>query len=199
MRPPVPWAIIRRPAARQQRNWPFKFTPSTRSQSLSGISTMGELSAKPATLTRMSTAPQAAASSNIESTCAAIVTSTAAARALPPDSAIRRAADSAPSKLRSAMVTAAPAAARVKAISRPMPDAAPVTIAHLPSSSIKSSLATILRMRRYAAGPAAAATTGTGACLSMPRISSGYKWQATIRPSGAAASAGVSRLHTGIA
>ncbi len=46
---------------------------------------------------------------------------------------IARAASAAPAELRSRIATEAPAPARCRAISRPMPSAAPVTAAALPS------------------------------------------------------------------
>src|SRR5271170_7338898 len=60
--------------------------------------------------------------------------------ASPPESAISRATASRPSGLRAASASRAPAPAKLRAIARPMPWLAPVTIATWPSSSLSIGL-----------------------------------------------------------
>src|SRR5882762_8651459 len=85
----------------------------------------------PALLTRMSMLPNAATAVAMQApTCVSSVTSMATPMALPvPPSS--DAATSAPAWLRSPMTTLAPSRAKVRAISLPMPLAAPVTTATL--------------------------------------------------------------------
>src|SRR4051812_25466933 len=90
----------------------------------------------PALFTRMSRRPNAATvSSTIRATSAALVTSTATARALAPRSISSRTAASDFLALRAATTTAAPAAARPRAMPSPMPPLPPVTTATLPLRS----------------------------------------------------------------
>src|ERR1700704_2476501 len=86
----------------------------------------------PALLTRMSSRPNAAiAFAMPASTCGSLVTSMATPTARLPDASSSFAAESAPCWFRSAMTTLAPSSANFRAISLPMPLAAPVTTATL--------------------------------------------------------------------
>ena len=133
---PDSWRSMSRAAARQHLNVPFRFTLSTRSHSSSPSSTIGvTFWPNPALFTRMSSRPCVCATSAKNASTAAVdVTSRRAAAAVSPSPARAPATASAFSRCRSAMITAAPLAARVSAMPRPSPCAAPVTTATCPES-----------------------------------------------------------------
>ena len=133
---PDSWRSMNRAAARQHLNVPFRFTFSTRSHSSSPSSTMGvTFWPSPALFTRMSSRPRVCTTSAKNASTAAVdVTSRRAAAAVSPSPARAPATASAFSRCRSAMITAAPLAARVSAMPRPSPCAAPVTTATCPES-----------------------------------------------------------------
>src|SRR5690242_4785428 len=130
MLPPLPCLYIWRSAARVVRKAPSRWMASSCFHLANGNSSSGATIWMPALLTRMSRRPKAlAALAMPASTCSSEVTSIAtpmARRSAPPSS---DAAASAPAWFRSAMATLAPSRRKVRAISLPMPLAAPVTTA----------------------------------------------------------------------
>src|SRR5437870_2615050 len=91
-------------------------------------------------------------SSTSDCTSSALVTSSRAAKAMPPSVRMASTASSAASKLMSAMTTTAPRRARSEERQRPIPDAPPVTIAIL--SLNMHSLVVNQRSRRRRGGRA---------------------------------------------
>ena len=127
---PLPASSIRLPNSRQHQNTPSRFTPITAFQSSSGVSSAGVLRTIPALLTRMCTLLSFAARSRT-----APESVTFSIWKLPP---MLLAAASPTSGFRSAMMTFAPASLSPRAISKPMPCAAPVTSAVFPSNLKRS-------------------------------------------------------------
>src|SRR2546422_4971020 len=150
-----------RAAAREQRNVPVRFTPSTVFHCSIVIVVTGASRWRPALFTRMSMPPHARSiSANIASTSASFETSARIASASIPlaliSSAIFAAASGFETKL---TTTAAPAAPSARATPSPMPEFAPVTSARCPLSgcwSMAGSLSSLFRppldTRAYAAG-----------------------------------------------
>src|SRR5713101_4651154 len=130
MLPPLPCLYICRSAARVVRKAPSRWMASSCFHLAKGKSSSGATIWMPALLTRMSRRPKVLiAFAMPASTCSSEVTSMAtpmARRSDPPSSA---AAASAPAWFRSAMATLAPSRTKVRAISLPIPLAAPVTTA----------------------------------------------------------------------
>jgi len=117
------------------RNDPFTLTAITRSHSASVICSIGFTRRTPALLKRMSIRPQrVAVSSTIRRTSASLETSTSMGNASNPSEQMHRAVSSAPILDRSATPTFAPSRAKAIALARPIPLAAPVTIATFPLS-----------------------------------------------------------------
>src|SRR5216684_1875495 len=78
MRPPLPAAIMSRPARRAQRNWPVRLTEMTLFQSCRENSLAGRMTLMPALFTRMSTGPNVARTlSNARSTASSSAMSAA--------------------------------------------------------------------------------------------------------------------------
>src|ERR1700756_1349068 len=106
----------------------------------------------PALLTSTSIRPKAeTAAATPDSTSASLVTSMARAMTRSPEWSSSSAAARAATKLRSAIATRAPAAAKVRAISWPMPLAAPVTRATLSLRCIRWRSVSVQRMSSCAA------------------------------------------------
>ena len=126
-------AMIR--AARElHKNAPVRLTAMTRSHQASSASRKWRIvSVSPALLTSTSTVPKRRTAVSITpSTWAGTETSAAAAAADPPRAVIAAATASAPAGATSLTTTCAPSSPKRTAIARPMPRAAPVTIATLP-------------------------------------------------------------------
>ena len=102
----------------------------------------------PALFTRMSITPRADnASSAIRRTSSASVRSAGTESAVPPFPPIAWATRAAPAPSRSTQTTAAPSSAKRCAVSRPMPEAAPVMRALLPANLIRDPPYGSLQMR----------------------------------------------------
>src|SRR6267154_6314278 len=127
---------IERSTARQQRNTARRSVPSTKSQSASVVSRNGFSRITPALLTRMSIGPSASSVLlTRRSTPTAWLTSASTSIALEPAAAISpTSCRASPARPRWLTATRAPARANAIAIARPIPLAAPVTSAVLPSS-----------------------------------------------------------------
>src|SRR5262245_19763642 len=150
MLPPVPCSYIWRSAARVVRNAPSRWIASICFHLANSNWSRGATIWIPALLTRMSSRPNAAiALAMPASTCCSLLTSIATPTARLPAPSSSFAAASAPCWFRSAMTTLAPSRAKVRAISLPMPLAAPVTTATLFSRRIGFLLAAnrFLRLR----------------------------------------------------
>src|ERR1700733_3888719 len=131
------WYICRS-AARVVRKAPSRWMASSRFQSANGSSSSGATIWIPALLTRTSIRPKAeTAAAMPDSTSDSLVTSIATAMMRWPDPSSCSAVACAAVAFRSAITTLAPAAANVRAISLPMPLAAPVTTATLSLSCIR--------------------------------------------------------------
>src|ERR1700756_4308382 len=135
---PLPCRYICRSASRVVRKAPSRWMASRRFQSANGSSSSGATIWIPALLTSMSIRPKAdTAAAMPDSTSDSLVTSIATAITRAPELSSSSAAVRAALRLTSAIATRAPAAAKVRAISLPMPLAAPVTTAVFPSSCIR--------------------------------------------------------------
>src|ERR1700728_199237 len=149
MLPPL-CRYICRSAARVVRNAPSRWMASRRFQSAYGSSSSGATIWIPALLTSTSMRPKAATTAAVpDSTSDSLVTSMAMAMACSPERSSSSAAAGPPVESRSAITTRAPAWTKVRAISLPIPLAAPVTIATLSLRFIHSapagSLPSVLR------------------------------------------------------
>src|SRR6516225_1927725 len=132
--PPAPLYICLRQAF-VVRKAPSKWIASIFFQSWNGNSSIGLTIWMPAWLMRMSSRPNRSIVVSIPaSTAAWSLTSIATPAAVPPARSISVAAASADGNCRSAITTFAPSVAKRLAISLPMPLAAPVMMATLPSS-----------------------------------------------------------------
>ena len=123
--------------ARHMRNVPVRLTAMISSHRLSDSSVVWEKEPIPAMLQRLVMMPSSSVlrATDVATACSS-VTSHCRARALPPLSAASSFIFSATAATASSMsrqATAAPSAARRRAVARPMPDAAPVTTATRPS------------------------------------------------------------------
>src|SRR5262245_24741686 len=148
MLPPVPSSYIWRSAARVVRNAPSRWIASICFHLANSNWSRGATIWIPALLTRMSSRPNAAiALAMPASTCGSLLTSIATPTARLPDASSSFAAALAPCWFRSAMTILAPSLAKVRAISLPMPLAAPVTTATLSSRRIGLLLAANRRLR----------------------------------------------------
>src|ERR1700694_648154 len=135
MLPPRPCAAICRRQARVVRKAPSRWMASIRLQSSNRRSTSGEMICTPALETRTSTPPNWATTfATPPSTCFSSVTSMVPPGAAGPSA---RAVSSAPRM--SAMATRAPSCKYRSAMARPIPLAAPVTMATLPCSFMTAS------------------------------------------------------------
>lgn len=133
MHPPPP-SFMALMACRVPTNTPSRFVASTRRQSARLVSVIGRAKAMPAQLTAMSRRPHSArirAIAACQSVCE--VTSSRKASAWPPPAQIASATCAESGSFRSAKATLAPASARRLAVALPMPEAAPVTRATLPT------------------------------------------------------------------
>ena len=120
-------------AARVQRKAPLRFTVRTASQSSSFIRRRRPSRVIPALFTRISTRPNVStARSIIRSESAVTVTLPWTASASPPVDLISAASASTPSGAMSTATILAPSAARARAMLRPIPRDAPVTMATFP-------------------------------------------------------------------
>src|SRR5881396_1995591 len=109
---------------------PRRLRARIRSQNGGVVSTNGIGRSQPALLTRTWTVPQRATTlATMPATAAASVMSTRHAAAAPPSFSIARATSAPPASFRSAIATRAPSRASAVAMARPIPLAAPVTIA----------------------------------------------------------------------
>ena len=107
----------------------------SRCQSASESSATPPRMVTPALFTSTSILPYAVSdSSTSRATSCSLVMSAFTASAVPPFATIDAETAAAPAASRSAQTTAAPSSAKRSAVSRPMPDAAPVTTAFLPAS-----------------------------------------------------------------
>src|SRR5438445_6012304 len=121
--------------SRHMRNGPVRLTRRMKSHSSRVASTLCRKRPTPATLQTMSGAPRAATvSATAACTEASSPTSHRADHASPPASQIAAAVFSAPSPSMSRHATAPPSSPRRTQTARPRPDAAPVTMAVLPSN-----------------------------------------------------------------
>ena len=143
-------ADMTRPAAAVPQNTPLRLTARTASSSSSAVSTMEEFRMIPATLAHTSIRPVERSAARARSSTAALSPTSVGTTTA---SGTSFAAASSPSAAMSASTTRAPALAYVTAVSRPMPDAAPVTTA-VRSSSEKAATTSSATAR---AGPEAAA------------------------------------------
>src|SRR5580658_1494571 len=135
---PLRCRYICRSAARVVRKAPSRWMASSRFQSANGSSSSGATIWIPALLTRTSIRPKAeTAAAMPDSTSDSLVTSIATAMMRWPDPSSCSAVACAAVAFRSAITTLAPAAANVRAISLPMPLAAPVTTATFSLSCIR--------------------------------------------------------------
>src|SRR5262245_44690619 len=129
MLPPRPERCMWGSTARVVRNAPSRWMAIIFFQSAKGNSSIGCTIWMPALLTSTSTPSHSrATAATAEFTCSSLVTSIATASALPPLRVISLATAWAASLFRSAMATRAPSRAKRRAISLPMPLAAPVTM-----------------------------------------------------------------------
>ena len=163
------------------RKAPSRWMARSFFQSAKGKSTSGLTIWMPAFDTRMSILPYFATTSATPSfTWSSSVTFMATAKASPPCAAlISSAAAFAAARLRSAITGVAPSAAKRRAISLPMPLAAPVTIAILPSKRAMSSVLSSGCGPRSprARGRAAVAMAGS----TLPRIAAGGQCPSHLR------------------
>src|SRR2546427_167587 len=115
------------------RNVPVSMTPTSRFHLSTENSCTGEMNCRPALFTRMSRPPNSrAVAATMASTSPGRLTSARSGIACPPAPSISWAIVRAPVSCRSHTPTAAPCDASIPAMARPMPLAAPVTIAVLP-------------------------------------------------------------------
>src|SRR5881296_4159885 len=122
------------------RNVPVSMTPTSRFHLSTGNSCTGEMNCRPALFTRMSRPPNSrAVAATMVSTSPGRLTSARSGIAWPPAPSISWARVRAPVSCRSHTPTAAPCDASIPAMARPMPLAAPVTIAVLPRRSTDES------------------------------------------------------------
>src|SRR5438132_7726165 len=134
---PVCRPIIEGRTALQQRKTLLSTTATSRSQVASSICSTSSPSAIAALLTRTSTGPSSAATSPTKaSTSRRELTSACTDRALPPSVVISAVTASARSGIQSTTATFAPSPANLCAITRPIPEPAPVTITTRPSNRI---------------------------------------------------------------
>src|SRR5688500_12598222 len=139
--PPAPRAYMSLRQARVVRNAPSRWIASIFFHSARLNSSTALTIWMPAFDTRMSTLPKASTTAATPaSTSASSVTSILTPIAFAPPRTSSCAVARAPSRSRSATATAAPCAAYTSAMRLPMPLAAPVTIATLPSSCMRSVL-----------------------------------------------------------
>src|SRR5262245_36841074 len=139
---PPPWRIMAGRTARQQRNAARAFTPMTRSNLFGGVSRMPAQCRAPALLIRMSICPnRSMALATMPSIWPASRTSTCTGRALAPTAStsaatlkIEPGSFSVDSVLFAAMTTSQPSLASPRAMARPIPRLAPVTMATRPLS-----------------------------------------------------------------
>src|SRR6185312_122215 len=133
--PPVPWATIALPTADASRAGARRLIVIVSSNLSGSVSVAGSGYEMPALLTRTSTPPNAAAAcwaSLIGASCSA--RSIAAVTIWTPNSSVRAdAAELSAAPSRPLSTSFAPAAAKVRAMSAPMPLVAPVISARLPS------------------------------------------------------------------
>ena len=125
---PPPDRRIERTPARVPRNTPSRLTASTRRQSTKAVSATGLTRAIPAQLTRTCNRPHDCSASPIAASHPdSDVTSRGWPRAVPPAARIASAVPAIPGSSRSATTTKPPSRASIRAVARPMPEAAPVT------------------------------------------------------------------------
>src|SRR5580658_2894116 len=135
---PLRCRYIWRSAARVVRNAPSRWMARSRFHSANGSSSSGATIWMPALLTSTSIRPKTEiAAAMPDSTSDSLVTSIATAMTRSPELSSSSAAARAAVKLRSAITTQAPASAKVRAISLPIPLAAPVTTAVLSLSCMR--------------------------------------------------------------
>ena len=134
IRPPRgSWSFMRRNASRVQRNAPVRLTSTTRRHSSNVRSSSGTAGAPvPALLNRRSRRPKACfVVSKRPRTESGSVTSVGTARARGPSGPARATVSASASGRRPASTTEYPSPRRARAVARPIPDPAPVTIAVL--------------------------------------------------------------------
>ncbi len=134
---PRPASTMRGMAAWQNWNVPVRFTRSTRSQSSGATSWLCSKRRMPALFTRTSSRPASSvAAATARGAVAASPTSPARAT-MPAEAAapfpMASTASASASSSRSTATTVAPSSTSRCAVARPMPDAAPVTMATRPS------------------------------------------------------------------
>jgi hypothetical protein len=136
---PPPWRSMWGTANLAPRNTERTLTAITRSQSSTLSSTAVPGRSVPALLNSTSSRPNCSTVlATMASTEAASATSTSMATAWPPPSLMAATVSSALRRRTSATATAAPSAAKRIALAAPMPEPAPVTIAILFSSSMRT-------------------------------------------------------------
>ncbi len=147
---PEPWATIAGSAARLNRKVPSRFVRTMRSKSSTEWSMSRASTWMAALLTTMSRRPK---SRNTSATIAATRASSPTSPSTPTASRRDAATARAPAPSRSTSTVRAPSAAYASAIARPMPRAAPVTMATRPSSRPMGCVSSAMCGRSVSAGP----------------------------------------------
>ena len=133
MTPPSPAARIARTPSRDSRNSARRLTSRKPSSAASSVRCAARESPIPALLTRIRGVPNRSA--HVATICAgeSFAVTSASSAAISPGPAPRRAVSPAPLPSRSTASVSAPSRASASAVSLPMPDPAPVTMAGHPS------------------------------------------------------------------
>src|SRR5437879_1954319 len=172
MRPPLPAAIIARPAACESQKAPLRLISSTWFQASSSNSSAFASRSTPARLTTISSPPSCSTTSSTSaSTPARSERSTRSPIARPPASVRRSASSDALSRERPAIAISAPQVTKSSEVTPPMPPYPPTINPRLPSrrKSELSSGATSISV----GGRSCGATGGPPAGGAVPRVPSG--------------------------